>query len=231
MPDAMAHLPFEHKATHQTTMVTTTDAALEAAIESLSLPGTHIGYRIISPGDEDALEPEEATAFETSVTKVRRASGAARIVARQLLRRVGHAARALPKAKSGAPIWPSGVVGSISHDSTVAIAAVALRRDFRTLGIDIEPAEALPSELLPLVATPQEQMEIDNDLGRARLLFVAKEAVYKAVHPLDQEFLDHHDVQINLNSRRGIVRGGRSVELRFCVSSHLLVLAFISAES
>lgn len=207
----------------------TTDSSLHAAIDALSLPGITIGHRLISLGDEHALMPEEVGAFASSVVKVRRASGAARIVARQLLAQRGYAECALPKAPSGAPIWPAGVVGSLAHDSRVAVAAVGMRADFSALGIDIEPAEILPSELLDLVATPQERARIGEDPYRGRLLFAAKEAVYKAVYPLDQTFLDHHDVQVDLASRRAIVRNGRVVELRFCIATHLVALAFLPA--
>jgi 4'-phosphopantetheinyl transferase EntD len=162
---------------------------------------------------------------------VRRASGAARIIARDLLAKIGLPRCALPRGNGGAPIWPAGIVGSMSHDSRVAVAAVARRRDVSALGIDIEPAEILPSDLLELVATAQERTEIHNDPCRGRLLFAAKEAVYKAVYPLDHTFLEYHDVQIDLSLGRGFVRGGRSVELRFCVSSHLLVVAFLPAQS
>lgn len=207
----------------------TGDSTLQTAIDALSLPGIKIGYRVILPGDEHALMPEEAVAFARSVTAVRRASGAARIVARRLLAQAGLGECALPKASSGAPIWPRGIVGSISHDSRVAVAAIAMRREFSALGIDIEPAEALPPDLLDLVATPKERVEIGEDPCQGRLLFAAKEAVYKAVYPLDQTFLDHHDVEINFPLRRAVVRYGRSVELRFGVSSHLLAVAFLRA--
>jgi len=204
------------------------DRSLEAAIGALSLPGVAIGHRIISAGDEDALLPEEATAFAESVVGVRRASGAARIVARRLLAEVGHPGCAVPKAASGAPIWPQGIVGSISHDSRVAIAAVATRRDYAALGIDIEPAEALPAELLDLVATPHERRKIADAPYGGRLLFAAKEAVYKAVYPIEQRFLDHHDVTVDLAHQRATVRDGLSVDLRFCIAAHLVVVAFLN---
>jgi 4'-phosphopantetheinyl transferase EntD len=207
----------------------TTDSSLHAAIDALSLPGIVIGHRLIALGDEHALMPAEAGAFAASVVTVRRASGAARIVARRLLGRLGHAECALPKAPSGAPIWPAGIVGSLAHDSHVAVAAVGLRRDFIALGIDVEPAEDLPFELLDLVATPRERARIAEDPYRGRLLFAAKEAVYKAVYPLDQTFLDHQDVEIDLASRRAIVRNSRVVAFRFCISTHLVVLAFLHA--
>ena len=65
-------------------------------------------------------------------------------------------------------------------------------------------------------------------LSSGRLLFVAKEAVYKAVYPLDQTFLDHHDVEIDFADRKGFVRNGRVVELRFCIAAHLVALAFLA---
>jgi 4'-phosphopantetheinyl transferase EntD len=201
--------------------------SLEAAIDGLSLPGIMVGYRVISPGDENALMAQEAPAFSSSVVAVRRASGAARIVARQLLARLGIDECAVPRASSRAPIWPTGIVGSLAHDAQVAVAAVAMRSDVSALGIDVEPAEALPADLLDLVATPQEQAKIHLDPYRGRLLFAAKEAVYKAVYPLDQTFLDHHDVQINLATCCASVRNGRTVKFRFALAAHLLVLAFL----
>ena len=70
-----------------------------------------------------------------------------------------------------------------------------------------------------------ERLEIGDDPFQGRLLFAAKEAVYKAVYPLDQTFLDHHDVQINFADRNAIVRNGRRVEIRLSVSAHLVALA------
>lgn len=211
-------------------MIITTDPLFQSAIDTLAFPGVAVGHRLISPGDEHALLKEEVPALAASVVKVRRASGAARIVARQLLTQLGHANCALPKGPAGAPVWPAGIVGSLAHDSRVAVAAVGMRADVGALGIDVEPAECLPSELLDLVATPQERLNLGDDVYRGRLLFVAKEAVYKAVHPLDQTFLEHHDVEINLSERKAVVRSGRVVELRFSISAHHLVaLAFLRA--
>jgi len=207
--------------------MTDTDTSLDAAIGSLVVPGLTIGHRLISPGDEHALMAEEAPAFAASVVKVRRASGAARIVARQLLARLGYPECPVPKAGSGAPIWPTGVVGSLSHDARVAVATVAMQRDIGALGIDVEPAEPLPTDLLDIVATPHERLRIADDPYGGRLLFVAKEAVYKAVDPIDQTFLDHHDVQINLVERKAFVRNGRILELRFGLCAHLIALALI----
>jgi len=209
------------------TMAAPADLSLQSAIERLALPGIMIGHRLISATDESALMPEEARAFAASVAKARRSSGAARIVARELLCRAGCEPCAVPKASSGAPIWPTGFVGSLAHDARVAVAAVALRRDFAGIGIDIEPAETLPVELVELVATASERYLLDAYPYGGRLLFAAKEAVYKAVAALDGVFLDHHDVEVDIADLSATVRNGRTVDLRFCISSHLVVLAFI----
>src|SRR5712692_6004790 len=118
-------------------MIVPAESSFQSAIDALAFPVVVIGHRLISPGDEHALLPEEAPAFTASVVKVRRASGAARIVARQLLMRLGHPGCALPKSPSGAPIWPAGVIGSLTHDARVAVAAVGLCRDVGAIGIDV----------------------------------------------------------------------------------------------
>jgi len=208
--------------------IVTSNPSLQVAIDALSLPGIIVGHRLISRGDENALWPEEIPAFTSSIDKVRRASGAARIVARQLLRRLGRPECALPRGSGGAPTWPTGITGSLAHDSSVAVAAVGMCSDMDGIGIDIEPAESLPTELLGLVATPRERLTIDNyDPYGGRLLFVAKEAVYKAVYPLDRTFLDHHDVEINFPDRKAITRNGRIVDLRFSIAAHIMALAFL----
>lgn len=210
-------------------MTTAKNPLLQRSIDSLAVPGILVDHRLISPGDELALLPDELDAFAASVVKVRRASGAARIIARELLLRLGQIQRAVPKSASGMPIWPDGIVGSLAHDSQVAVAAMALRRDFFSLGIDVEPAELLDPDLLNLIATARERQSIEDDPYRGRLLFAVKEAVYKAVYPLDRAFLDHHDVEVYLAAGTAMVRNGRVVSFRYCVSTHIVVLAFISA--
>ncbi len=209
--------------------MTRRDTQLQTAIDGFRLPGILIDHRLVSAGDELALLPEENAAFANSVVKVRRASGAARIVARELLSRLGHVCCSLRKSESGATIWPDGVTGSLAHDSRVALAAIARRDRMDALGIDIEPAEFLPPDLLDIVATPQERQMIGNDLLAARLLFVVKEAVYKAVHPLDRKFLEHKDVEVDLSAHVAYVRNARVVDFRYRISTHMVAVAFLAA--
>lgn len=208
-------------------MTAAADSELHRTIAELSIPGVAIGHRLIAVGDENALWPEEEPALARSVTKVRRASGAARIVARELMEKLGVKQQAIPKAQSGAPIWPAGIVGSMAHDSTVAVAALTKRDNFLSLGIDIEPAEPLETKLLGIVATKRELEKIGEDSCRGRLLFATKEAVYKAVHPLDGQFLEHHDVEVDFAASTAVTSSGRRVQFRYGQSTHIIVLAFI----
>jgi 4'-phosphopantetheinyl transferase EntD len=211
----------------------TVDPSLQRAIDALVVPGLLIGHRVISQGDELALLHEEMASLSFPAIERRRASGAARRVARELMNSMGFAGRPILRSTFGAPIWPAGVVGSMTHDDRIAVAAVGLRRrDLDAVGIDIEPATPLPPDMLELIATPRERRRAiaDNALG-AKLLFVIKEAVYKAAYPLDHEFLDFHDIEVDLAGRLATTRAGRMLALHWCVFSHVLVVATVQKAS
>jgi 4'-phosphopantetheinyl transferase EntD len=130
------------------------------------------------------------------------------------------------RSASGAPVWPEGLMGSLAHDRQIAVAALARRGDFAGIGIDVEPAEPIDAELVRIVATATERKSIAEDLLQCRVLFAVKEAVYKAVNPLDGVFLEHHDVEVSLTDGIATTRTGRPVRFRYCVSSHIVAVAF-----
>lgn len=209
-------------------MTETTDPALQRDLNALVPPELVIGHRLIAAGDEDALMPEEAASIASQVTAVRRASGAARIVVRALFPRLGQDIAPVPRGGSGAPVWPAGIAGSIAHDTRIAVAAVGWQRDIPSVGIDIEPASPLPPDMLALVATPRELEKGADDPLRGRLLFAAKEAVYKAVYPLDRGFLEFQDIAVDLEGNKAVTNTGRSVTLRHCVSASRIVTLAIA---
>ena len=207
------------------------DPVFLRAIDALAVPGLLIGHRVISQGDELALLHEEMASLSFPAIERRLASGAARRVARELMNSMGFAGLPILRSTFGAPVWPAGIVGSMAHDDRIAVAAVGLRRDLDAVGIDIEPAAPLPPDMLELTVTPRERRAIaDNPLG-AKLLFAIKEAVYKAAYPLDQEFLDFHDIKVDLAGRLATTRAGRTLALHWCVFSHVLVVATVQKAS
>jgi 4'-phosphopantetheinyl transferase EntD len=201
-----------------------TDPSLQQGLDRLAPAGVLIAHRLIAPADENALLPDEAASIP-ALSERRRASGAARIVARQLMQRLGYSAAAIPRDASGMPLWPAGLVGSLGHDETVAVAALARAQDAAGIGIDVEPALPLPAEMRDLVLTPRERENLPDPLV-ARIVFAAKEAVYKAAYPLDRAFLEFADIEVDLGAGRAVTRTGRTLSIRHCVASHIVVLAF-----
>jgi 4'-phosphopantetheinyl transferase EntD len=199
---------------------------LVALIQTLAKPAIHLGHRLVAEGDERALMPEEADFLPYAAVSLRRQSGAARIVARGLLERLHHRGVAILKASSGAPIWPPGIVGSLAHDHTVAVAAVARATDISCLGIDIEPAEPLPNDLFDFIARPGERLRYGQDHLKGRHLFVAKEAVYKAVYPEDGVFLDFQDIEVDLEKGEARTSYGRTVTVELAAASHVIALGY-----
>ncbi|RWM46126.1 MAG: 4'-phosphopantetheinyl transferase superfamily protein [Mesorhizobium sp.] len=168
-------------------------------------PNILVGIRPIERVDEAALFASEVAAFGRAVAKVRRQSGAARIIARTLLGKLGVPPMPILRTQSGVPTWPAGIVGSLAHHDTVAAAAIAEKKIIGALGIDIEPNEPLPDGLIDLVATSREQGMYDLRLLQRRDLFVLKEAVYKACFPICNQILEFQDVEIDINSNIGYV--------------------------
>lgn len=83
----------------------------------------------------------------------------------------------------GAPVWPPGVRGSISHKDDLAIAIVGSDESVSGLGIDLEVAQPLPIPARRGALTPGERARVaaaPGDAGvRAQLAFSAKESYYK----------------------------------------------------
>jgi 4'-phosphopantetheinyl transferase EntD len=147
------------------------------------------------------LLPEEEEIVARAVEVRRREVTYARTCARRALRALGHPEVAIPRGPKGEPGWPAGVVGSITHTKGYYAAAVAEPATVRSLGIDAEQHDVLPDGVLQHIAFgPEEAM-----LGRLgpgphwdRILFSAKESVYKAWFPLARRWLGFEDAELVL---------------------------------
>jgi enterobactin synthetase component D / holo-[acyl-carrier protein] synthase len=147
------------------------------------------------------LFPEEVAAIASSVDKRRREFATVRWCARTALAELGVRPAPLVPGERGAPSWPDGVVGSMTHCEGLRAAAVASRRDVLTLGIDAEPDAALPDGVLRVVALPGElgALPSGGPVSWDRLLFCAKEAVYKAWFPLARRFLGFDEAAVAID--------------------------------
>ncbi|WP_258582569.1 4'-phosphopantetheinyl transferase family protein [Mesorhizobium sp. AR02] len=185
------------------------------------------GCRVIGDADEAHLLPEEARSIPARQPAMRRSSGAARWIAHRLLADIGISDVAIPRAPSGAPVWPDGIIGSLAHDDDMAVAAVAPVGRIVSLGIDVEPAQPLPDDIFAIVATGADRTGAADRRLAGRILFCAKEAVYKAAYPLDREILGYEDIAVDLDAGRATTKTGRKVRLAYCVAPRVVVLAFV----
>jgi 4'-phosphopantetheinyl transferase EntD len=158
----------------------------------------------------------------------RRASGAARIAAREALAALGGPAdAALPRAPGGFAIWPEDFVGSLAHDEEIAVAAVARAGDLAALGVDVEPAEPLPGDVAEIVLLPSERRACAADPVLSRAIFAAKEAVYKAINPLDGSQLEYEDIEVDVLASRAQLADGRALGLVIERGDRFLVTALV----
>jgi 4'-phosphopantetheinyl transferase EntD len=153
--------------------------------------------------DESGLWPEERALVERAVARRRHQFAAARRCARALLGRLGEPARPLLRTPGGAPAWPEGVLGSISHTDELVAVVVARRGAIAGLGVDVEPDAPLEAALWRGICTPAEIERLpsgdESARGRAvHLAFSAKESLYKCVHPHARRFIRFDEVEVEL---------------------------------
>lgn len=141
---------------------------------------------------------------------------AGRAAARAAMAEIELAPSAIPHAPSREPIWPAGVMGSITHTATACLAVVLPVGHYRGIGIDLEPQGALgpdlwrsilhPTEWERLASTPQ-----CHQAKLAQAYFCAKEAAYKAQYPVSREILEFHDFIITFQQGNFEARFQRDV--------------------
>lgn len=151
---------------------------------------------------DGTLFPGEEAAVARAVEKRRREFIAGRSCARRAMGALGEAPAPIFQGEDRAPVWPEGLVGSITHTDTWCAAAVARAADgFQALGLDIEFAEPIPSELLRTICLPEEQDFLDSRPAGERgllskVIFSAKECAYKCQYTLSRAFLDFHAMRV-----------------------------------
>jgi enterobactin synthetase component D / holo-[acyl-carrier protein] synthase len=152
------------------------------------------------------LFPAEEELIARSVAKRRTEFTTVRHCARTALRTLGIEAGPILPGERGAPGWPAGVVGSMTHCAGFRGSAVGRAADLVTLGIDAEPAEPLPDGVLEAIARPEELVALSRlpaGVPWDRLLFSAKETVYKAWFPLTRHFLEFDEARLDLDPAGG----------------------------
>jgi len=155
---------------------------LTGLVTRLSVAGLSTA-EIWDQGQSIALHPGEELHVAGSADQRRRDFALGRACARAALEQLGHGDAVIAKGDNGAPLWPEGIVGSITHTKGYAAAAVGRSCDFAGLGIDAEQVAGVTRDLWPRLFTAVEQERLrahPDPLFAATLFFAAKEAGYKA---------------------------------------------------
>lgn len=184
-------------------------------IAALFADGAVVAHEMVGPGDESLLHPDEVRRISRATERRRKEFAAGRMCARAGLAALDLATeRPLGMADDRSPIWPDEATGSISHTGGYCVAVVAPRPD-RTaasgfgLGIDAEQLGRVTENLHRILFTPAERawlvaLPAEERADAATTVFSAKEAFYKAQHPLTRRWVGFQDVTA-VRSASGLV--------------------------
>ncbi len=178
------------------------DRRLQDLIRRIGAPEA-VCWGLAKPGESDLFEAE-ARAIARAVPCRKSEFAAGRRAARRAIAALGLPLTAIPMGPARAPVWPEGLVGSISHAGGLCLAVVARTRDVTSIGVDIEADRPMTSDLISEICHPTElagvQPEARADI--AKRIFSAKEAAYKAHYPTFQRVFGFHGLNVDLRAGR-----------------------------
>ncbi len=162
-------------------------------------------------GDPAQLHASEAAFLKRAVAKRTQEFAAGRVCARLALAEFGIRDVSIAMAPDRQPLWPEGMVGSITHTAGYCAAVVARRERVAALGIDSESNSGVGAHLWRSICVAPELAWLDTlpeheRVPAATLIFSAKEAFYKCQYTLARQYLGFHDARVELddwNGKRG----------------------------
>ena len=126
-----------------------------------------------------------------------------RICAGEVLSKLGTLGQpVLRDPQTREPLWPEGISGAITHSGNWAAAAAGKTSDVSGIGIDLEDLERqVDSRISRHVCIPEEQKWL-QECGEEcleqnlKIIFSAKESIFKAFYPYTRTYLHFHDARI-----------------------------------
>jgi len=154
-----------------------------------------------SPSPEP-LFPGEAALVSAAVDRRRIEFARGRSCARHAMALLGAPAAPILATPQRAPIWPAGLVGSISHASEHCCAAIGWSDNWAAVGVDVEDLQPIDSDVERNILSPAERSaleRLDRRIPWACVVFSIKEAMYKLWNPLMTCWLDFRDAVVRLD--------------------------------
>ncbi len=154
--------------------------------------------------------PEEYLIVKNSIQKRKKEFIAGRTLAKLALESYGIENYPLLSGKNREPLWPDGIIGSISHTNTFACTVVTKNTTFSSVGIDIETLEHIHKNELELILTKFEldwistiRSELQNIIHK--IIFSVKESFYKCAFPIINRYIDFKQVDVIVKHEENII--------------------------
>lgn len=171
--------------------------------DTVNLP--HSDFQLALRAIEDCQEPRYQSDLDAVINAVasrQREYIAGRVLARELLGRLGVDTQTIASGPKREPLWPSGIIGSISHNELSCAVVVAQDSVITSVGIDIETTGRIERQLWGHLFT-EEETEHLLQLGpvaqsrQASIFFSIKEAFYKYQFPITQAWVGFREVSVH----------------------------------
>jgi len=191
-----------------------------------------------------ALSDDERQHIGHAVESRQLAYSTGRYLAKRALAELDVPVESIPTHPSRRPVWPEGIVGSITHSRRYAIAIVCGCAGLAGVGVDLELAGRVTGDIAESVMT---EAECEARLGdwppsAYTANFSAKEAVFKAVNPIVGLMVGFREVEIHWlageraftasyigpNRENAVIDGGRGAV--FVLDGHVGALFWIEAK-
>jgi 4'-phosphopantetheinyl transferase EntD len=199
-----------------------------ALLARILVPDLH-GAEIEDAGQPVILPAAEQALVQKSVPKRQREFALGRACARAALEKLGRGEAVIGRGANGAPLWPDGITGSITHTKGYACALAGAAASFSGIGVDAERVGGVTRDLWPRLfdARERDQLMALDGIGQsvmATLFFSAKEACYKAWG--SEGPLSFQDIQITPHDGGFAAhRAGASLEGRYALEGDLMLTA------
>jgi len=170
--------------------------------------GGFVGISVAKLSGVHPLLPGEEAAIANAVERRKIEFSTGRWCAREALRHSDVAPQPIPVGPRGAPVWPEGACGSITHAGDLCAAVAALTTEVEGLGIDIVDLNEARGALIstaPVFARESEMAAARSVLGKENddalllaVLFSAKETAIKAMTESLDRYIEFTEVTIDL---------------------------------
>lgn len=152
---------------------------------------------------QDIISKLEYETIKMSVKKRRREFVAGRTLTRKALSQFEINNYDLLQGNNREPLWPHNIIGSISHSDTYVSVAVTNNENYRSIGVDLEIIEKIDDSQLNIILTKNEIDYLlhveDKDIFH-KIIFSAKESIYKCIYPIVKNFIDFSQVEIKVEN-------------------------------